>query len=81
MTNWEVSTPALASYVEVQEAYGMARANKYLKAGYVLIDVQPTARLKLAADASKQPFVKRQPVFVLGRAADVEPLMLDEAAS
>jgi len=60
------------------------RANLFLEAGYILLDIQPTAfstihpESEAEGDKSIGPrrFVGRAPMFVLGRPEDVEPLTI-----
>lgn len=61
-----------APYVEVATAAKAAIANKYLKAGYVLLSVQNGTQAHYPKGIKDGQFmVRKYPVFVLGRTADV----------
>lgn len=83
MTNASVTNELIAAdtelpfekFVEVQIVGGASKANKYLNAGYRLIQVQSASALVPADKAAGlQPFVKKFTAFVVGRTSDVSPL-------
>jgi len=61
-----------APYIEVETAFSARRANDFLKAGYVLLNIQQgTAAHYPKGIKDGQFMVRKYPVFVLGRTADV----------
>lgn len=61
----------LTRYAELHEAGGYREANAYLAAGYDLLHITDRTAAKMKPDGSKQIYVQRKPVFILGRTADV----------
>ncbi len=64
----------LANIKEVQEG-GKRLANWYLSRGYILLDIQTGSRASKFPEenrVSQQYYVRRNPVFVLGRPEGVE---------
>lgn len=65
----------LVTIKEVQEG-GKHLANHYLQHGYILLEVQQGARAQKMPEGGvngRQYFVRRNPVYVLGRPDGVEP--------
>lgn len=72
----------LQTVKEVQEC-GKYKANFYLEHGYLLLDIQTGARSsKFNANSTdgnaQQYYVRRNPVYVLGRPEGVEPVTAPE---
>lgn len=64
----------LATIEEVQEG-GKRLANHFLRHGYILLDIQQGARAQRFPDGNlngRQYFVRRNPVYVLGRPKNVK---------
>lgn len=65
----------LLSIKEVQEC-GKKLANHYLEHGYLLLDIQTGTRIGKYPDDNKggqNYFIRRNPIFVLGRPEGIEP--------
>jgi hypothetical protein len=65
----------LSTIKEVQEG-GKYLANHYLSKGYLLLDIQVGARATRFPEENRggqQYYVRRNPVYVLGRPDGVEP--------
>lgn len=65
----------MSTIKEVQEG-GKRLANHYLSKGYLLLDIQNGARAQRFPEENRggqQYYVRRNPVYVLGRPDGVEP--------
>lgn len=66
--------------VEVVET-GAGAANLFLKAGYTLLGIYPTARQEKSKGGDQAFYLRKRPAFVLGRTADVAEYTLPKQAA
>ena len=76
------SAYSLSDFVEVETLHSAAKANKYIRAGYVLINVGHTAMPHYPKGIRDGQFmVLKRPVFIVGRTDDVKHFDLDDGGA